>query len=185
LLFKHHSWTARKSWINNAIHNAHNNASLRFVFALFVLMELFGGKFSTLGNAFHCDESLEQRRVTLVSLKAGADGVLQSYPVSWNTGMSDHIGFKARSPADVLAFWNDPDGKEFVFPDTNMGPDLMFFLQDETTKKLINGAEKIKSQRTLDVETWHNAVISTMPQFFYTEVVRIKPCNLCCTPSSF
>ncbi len=45
----------------SSVLNARNNSSLRFVFeevALFILMDLFGGKSTALADAFHCSESL-------------------------------------------------------------------------------------------------------------------------------
>lgn len=115
--------------------------------------------------------------VTLVSLKRGADGMIQSHPVSWNVGASDRFDYKAGSPADVLAFLIDPNGKAFLFPDTHMGPDLLCFLQDEQTKELILLALQGKFSRTLNAQTWQRAIISLVPKFFYTVVVCIKPCN--------
>jgi hypothetical protein len=178
-LFEKQSWTTRQTWMIESFRNARNNSSLGFVYeevALCVLMEIFGGKFNPLADAFHCSGSLGSRRVTLVSLKRGPDGVMQSYPVSWNAGSSDRFGLKARFPADVLAFLNDPNGKAFLFPDTHMGPDLLCFLQDET-KELILLALQGKISPTLNAQTWQSAVISLMPEFFYTVVVCIKPCN--------
>ena len=122
----------RRSWINRSLRLAPNNASLGFVsedLALLLLMDHFLGQFSPLSDVFHCSESLGSRRVTLISLRCGANGLLQSCPVSWNTGISDRFGFKARSPADVLAFLNNPDGQTFVFPGTHVGPDLIFFFK--------------------------------------------------------
>jgi len=183
-LFEQHSWTTRKAWMVRSFRIAPNKSSLGFAFEggpLCVLMEIFGGKFSPLADAFHCSESLGSRRATLVSLKRGADGVMQSHPVSWNAGSSDRFGLKARSPADVLTFLDNPDGKAFLFPDTHMGPDLLCFLQDEKTKELIVLALQDKTTPRLDARTWQSAIISVTPQFFYTMVVGITPCNPCHT----
>jgi hypothetical protein len=179
-LFEKQSWTTRQTWMVKSFRNARNNSSLGFVYAevaLCVLMEIFGGKFNPLADAFHCSGSLGSRRVTLVSLKRGADGMMQSYPVSWDAGSSDRFGLKARSPADVLAFLNDPNGKAFLFPDNHMGPDLSCFLQDEETKELILLAAQGKISPTLDARTWQSAVISVTPEFLYTVVVCTKPHN--------
>ena len=187
-LFEKYSWTTRQSWINRSIRIAPNNSSLGFVFediALLVLMDQFGGKFSPLSDAFHCSKSLGSRRVTLVSLRCGADGLLQSYPVSWNTGISDRFGFKAKSPTEVLAFLNNPNGQTFVFPDTHMGPDLTFFLQDEQTLEVIGSIGQAKVTPNLDAGMWFSAVLSVTPRFFYTMVVSIKPCDLCRAQSLF
>ena len=178
-LFEKQSWTTRQTWMVKSLRtDAGNNSSLGLVVekaTLFLLMEIFGGKFKALADVFHCDRTLGSRKVTLVSLKRGPDGVMQSCPVSWNTGSSDCFGFKAGSPADVLAFLHNPDGKTFLFPDTHMGPDLLCFLQDKETKELIVLALQTKVSPNLDAQTWQSALISLTPQFFYTLVVGINP----------
>jgi hypothetical protein len=183
-LFEKQSWTTKQTWMVKSLRNAPNSSSLGFILEVALLMEIFGGKFSPLADAFHCSSSLGSRKATLVSLKGGTDGVLQSYPVSWNAGNSDRLGFKAKCPADVLSFLNNPDGTAFLFPDTHMGPDLMCFLQDEKTKELIILALQGKRSH-LDARTWQNAIISVTPQFFYTMVVSLTPCNPCHTQPLF
>jgi hypothetical protein len=126
------------------------------------------GQFSPLADAFHCSSSLWSRNVTLVSLRRRTDGVLQSYPVSWNAGNSDHLGFKANSPADALTFLDNLDRKAFLFPDTHMGPDMLCFLQDEKTKELIVLAMQDQTSPHLDAQAWQSALISATPQFFYS-----------------
>ena len=156
----------RQSWINHSVSITPNNSSLGFVFkdiALLMLMDQFGGKFSPLSDAFHCSKSLGSRRVTLVSLRYGADGLLLSYPVSWNTGISDCFGFKAKSPIEVLTFLNGPDGQTFVFPDIHIGPDLTFFLQDEQTLEVIGSIGQSKVTPDLDAWTWFSTVLSVTP----------------------
>jgi hypothetical protein len=163
---------------------APNSSSRGFIFEVgpfLVLMDIFGGKFSPLADAFHCSSSLGSRKATLVSLKRGTDDVLQSYPVSWSTGNSDRLGFKAKSPVDVLTFLDNPDGMAFLFPDTHMGLDLLCFLQDEETKELIVLALQAKISPQLNPRTWDSALNSVTPQFFYTMVVGITPCNPCHT----
>ena len=187
-LFEKYKWTTRRSWISRALRLARNNSSLGFVFeevGLLVLMDHFGGKFSPLSDAFHCSKSLGSRRVTLVSLRCGANGLVQTCPVSWSTGISDRFGFKAGSPTDILDFLNNPNGQTFVFPDTHMGPDLMFFLQDEQTMELIASSKQAKVTPDLDASTWHSAVMSVTPRFFYTMEVSINSCDLCCAQSLF
>ena len=176
-LFAKQSWTTRQTWMIKSLGNPGNNSSLGFVVeeaALFVLMEIFGGKFKAFADAFHCNRSFGSRKVTLVSLKRGPDGVMHSCPVSWNTGSSDCFGLKAGSPADVLAFLHNPDGKAFLFPDTQMRPDLLCFLQDEETKELIFLALQARVSPNPDAQTWQSALDSLTPQFFYTVVVGIK-----------
>ncbi len=180
-LFEKYPGTTRQSWVKRSIRNALNNSTLGFIFeevALLVLMDYFGGKFRALGDAFHCSTLLGPRKVTLVSLRRGADDLLQSYPVSWDTGISDRFGFKAKSPSDILKFLDNPDGQTFVFPDTHMGPDLTFFFEDQETKELLVSAKQLKVTPELDSGKWQSAVISVTPQFFYTMVVSLEPCNL-------
>jgi hypothetical protein len=175
-LFEKQTWTTRQTWMVKSLRNAPNSSSLGFTFEvgpLLVLMENFWGKFNPLADAFHCSSSLGSRKVTLVSLKRGTDGILRSCPVSWNAGNSDHLGFKAKSPAEVLDFLNDPDGKAFLFPDTHMGPDMVCFLQDEKTKELIILAMQIKTSPRLNPAAWQKAILSVTPQFLYTMVVSI------------
>lgn len=80
-------------------------------------------------------------------------------------------------PAEVLTFLDNPDEKPFLFPDTHMGPDLLCFAQDEETKELILLAVQLKVSSIVKARTWKTAIISVTPQFFYTEVVCINPCN--------
>jgi hypothetical protein len=139
-----------------------------------VLMEIWGGKFNALADGFRCSQSLGSRRVTLVSLKHRVDGTMQSSPVSWLAGSSDRFSLKAKSPTDILAFLENPDGKVFLLPDIHMGPDLLCFLQDEETEELILLALQANISPSLVVQHWQSAVDSITPQFFYMVVVCIK-----------
>ncbi|KAF8521967.1 hypothetical protein BU17DRAFT_64689 [Hysterangium stoloniferum] len=175
--FEGQAWTTKKAWIERSLRNSASKASLGFVFeeaTLFVLMTIFGEKFTALEDAFHCSESIGSRKVTLVSLRRGADNILQSSPVSWNAGSSDRFGFKAKSPTDVLSFLHNPDGKAFLFPDTHMGPDLLCFLQDEETMELIILALQAKVSPSVTANIWQRAIMSVTPDFFYTVVGKWK-----------
>jgi hypothetical protein len=179
-LFEQWSWTSGKTSMIRSFRTAPNHSVHGYLLEtvlLLVLMEVFGGKFSPLANAFHCSKSLGSRRATLVSLRRVADGVMQSCPVSWKTGSSDRLALRAKSPTDVLTFLDNPDGKAFLFPDNHMGSDLFCFLQDEETKELILLAIQSKALPTLDAETWRSALNSVTPQFFYTVLVGIILCN--------
>jgi len=177
LLFEEHSLTMRKTWIANSIHTGHNPLSLGYMLkdlTLLVLMEHFGGKFTPLCDDFHFSKSsscLGSRKVTLVSLKRSANDVMRCCPVSWKTGSSDCFGFKAESPTDVLKYLMDPNGKAFLFPDTHMGPDLMWFFQDKETGELIDAFTQDNKSKKLNLEAWIQAVNSVTPVFFYTVVV--------------
>lgn len=176
-VFEKHSWTRRQAWIANAFRTAPNNSSLGYVFeeaTLLVLLQMFGGEPRALSDVFHCNQPWGSRKVTLVSLKGRADGAMQTCPVSWTSGSSDRLGFKAMSPTDVLKFLNNPDGKAFLFPDNHMGPDLLCFLQDEESKELILLALQAKIVESLDARTWRSALNSVKLQFFYTVNVCIK-----------
>ena len=176
-LFEDQSWANRQEGMTRSLRLAPNTSTLGFSFedvALVVLMDAFGGKFTPLLKVFECD-ALGSRRVTLVSLKRGADGTMRSHPASWKGGTSDRFGFKARSLKDVLAFFNDPDGKTFLFPDTCMGPDLFCVVQDEETKELILLSLQAKVSPKVSAETWISPLNSITPDFFYTFVVSIKP----------
>jgi hypothetical protein len=178
-LFEMYSWTTRKKWITNSFRAARDKSALGIMFeemALLVLMENFGGKATVLGDVFLFGQPspIGSRMVTLVSLKQNADGTMRCCPVSWTEGCSDRIGFKANSPTDVLKFFQDPNGKAFLFPDNHMGPDLMCFVQDQETKELILLALQSKIAESLNTAAWLNAVDSITPKFFYT-VVRSNP----------
>jgi hypothetical protein len=80
---------------------------------------------------------------------------------------------------------DNPDGKIFLFPDNHMGPDLLCFVQDEETGELILLAMQAKVSPKISSETWISAVNSVTPNFFYTNVVGIKPCNPCHTQPFF
>ena len=174
-VFESQGWTTMKAQITRSFLNALNPSGLGYVLETalpLVLMETFGGKFSPLEEAFECSSKLlGMRRVTLVSLKRVASGELQTCPVSWNEGSSDRWGLKAKTPAHVLEFFDNPDGKIFLFPDNHMRPDLAWFLQDEETKELILCFDQ--SKLTIDAKAWKQAIKALTPQFFYTMVVGI------------
>jgi hypothetical protein len=90
-----------------------------------------------------------------------------SFPVSWNSGSSDRLGYKASDPADVIKFLNNPDGKCFLFPDTHMGPDLSCFFQDVVTKELIFLSLQSKLSKKLSAEASLRALESVNSDFFY------------------
>ena len=188
-LFDDQSFTNRQEGMKRSLRLASNTSSLGYVFeevVLVVLMDNFGGKSRPLSEVFECNDTLGSRKVTLVSLTRGTDGTMCSHPVSWKSGCSDHFGFKARSPKDVLAFFDNPDGKVFLFPDNQMGPDLFCFVQDEETKELILLAVQAKVSPNIASGTWISALNSITPDFFYTIVVGIKPYNTCrAQPSEF
>ncbi|KAF8510678.1 hypothetical protein BU17DRAFT_97886 [Hysterangium stoloniferum] len=170
-LFQKQSHTMRETWMANAFRSARTTSSLGYMFdqaILLVLMETFGGKFTPFSDAFHCSESLGSRKVTLVTLKRGADNIMQCSPASWKAGNSDRLGVKASSPKDVLAFLHDPDGKPFLLPDIHMGPDVLCTVQDEETKELIILAVQAKVSPILNAQKWRDAIISVTPEFFYT-----------------
>jgi hypothetical protein len=140
---------------------------------LLVLLQAFGGNICALSDIFHCNQPWGSRKVTLVSLKRTVNGLMQCCPVSWTSGSSDRLGFKATSPTDVLNFLNNPDGKCFIFPDNHMGPDLLCFVQDEETKELILVALQAKISQSLNLRAWRSALDSITPQFFYMSNVCI------------
>ena len=177
-LFKEYPWTTRQKWITDSLSTGRNKSTLSYIFeevALVVLVDNFGGRFKALSDIFHFPRSstLASRKVMLVSLKQETP-VWTCSPVSWNEGSSDCFGIKAENPTDVLRFLRDPDGKAFLFPDNNMGPDLICFLQDEETMELIIVALHSKVKGVMDAKTWTKAVNSMTPEFFYTVVVRFS-----------
>ena len=178
--------TTNLSWLSDATFTARNNSSLGFMFeeaVLMIILEMFGGEPRALSDAFHTDQPWGERRVVLVSLKRGADGEMYSCPVSWTSGSSDRLGIKATSPTQVIEFFNNPDGKCFLFPDVHMGPDLSWFFQDWETKELIsaNGQGKLKETLTPAI---HQRVLQTVdPNFFYTVKVCFEHTYPC--PHSF
>jgi hypothetical protein len=166
-----HIRTTKETWIADAFRAACNSSSLGFIFkeaVLLVLLQGFGGNVRALSDVFHSNQPWGLRKVTLVSLKRTVGGLMQCCPVSWTSGSSDRLGFKATSPADVLNFLNNPDGKCFIFPANHMGPDILFFLQDEETKELILVSLQAKIAQSLDARAWQSALDSIMLQFFYT-----------------
>ena len=176
-LFEQQRWTTNQTWMIESFRNA-RNSSLGFLFeeaALLVLVEIFGGKFNALGNAFHCSGLLGSRRVTLVSLKRGVDGSMRSSPVSWNAGSSDRFVFKARSPSDVLAFLDDPDGKAFLFPDTLMGFDVFPPRRgDEGADYSCGTSKNFADHQRSDVAKCHRSWCTPIPSHGGG---GINPCN--------
>ena len=183
-IFETQRWTTMKAQMTSSFRNALNPSTLGYVFETalpLVLMETFGGKFSPLEEAFDCGgKPIGSRKVTLVSLKRDASGELQICPVSWNEGSSDCLGFKAKTPAHILEFFDNPNGKIFLFPDNHMRPDLLWFFQDEETKELILCFNQ--SKLTLNSKAWNKAIEALTPQFFYTMVVGIILCDPCFYP---
>ncbi len=176
-VFDRYPHTKKEAWIAEAFRTARDPQSSGIIFeeaVLLVLLEKFGGKSCALSDVFYCNQPWGSRKVTLVSLKRTADGSMQCCPVSWTSGSSDRLGFKAASPKDVLEFLNNPDGKCFLFPDTHMSPDLMCFLQDEETKELILVAVQARFIfPSLKVSDWLSAIETVTPEFFYTSNVCI------------
>jgi len=126
-IFARRPETRIQTWISNAARTARRGSSLGLMLEealLVVLAQMFGGKLRALSDVFHTDQPRGSRKVTLVALKRRADGEMQCCPVSWTSGSSDRLGYKATSPDDVLNFLNNPNGKCFLFPDNHMGPDL-------------------------------------------------------------
>lgn len=136
---------------------ARNASSLGFTVEeaiLLVLLQMFRSKPHALSDVFRCNQPWGSRKVTLVSLKRRADGVMQSCPASWTSGSSDRLGYKATSPADILEFFNNPDGVCFLLANNHMGPDLLCFLRDEETKELILVGLQAQLAVSLDAQTW-------------------------------
>ena|ERR1700722_4934269 len=68
-----------------------------------------------------------------------------------------------------LQFLEDPKGIPFVFPDNHMGGDLICFLQDEETSKLMVVVLQGKvGLWSLNASSWQPALDSITPQLFYT-----------------
>jgi len=180
-VFNKHLHTRKETWIAEAFRTARNSSSLGFMFEeamLLVLLQRFGGKACASSDVFHCKRPWGSRKVTLVSLKRTAGDLLQCSPVSWTSGTSDRLGFKATSPKDVLEFFDNPDGKCFIFPDIHMDPDLLCFLQDVETKELILVALQARLvSPSLDVGAWLSALATVTPRFFgMSNVCIIRLC---------
>ena len=168
--------TTNLSWLTDATFTARNNSSLGFMFeeaVLMIILQMFGGEPRALSDAFHTDQPWGERKVVLVSLKRGADGEMYSCPVSWTSGSSDRLGFKATSATQVIEFLNNPDGKCFLFPDRHMGPDLSWFFQDWETKELILSNGQSKISETLTPANYQRALQTVNHDFFYT----VKVCS--------
>jgi hypothetical protein len=168
-LFEQHSWTTTQARITEALCTTHH-FSLGFKFeevVLLVLLHMFGGEARPLSDAFHSDQPWASRKVTLVSLKHRLDGGIKSSPVSWITGSSDHFGSKATSPAEILEFLDNPNGKCFLISDNHMGPGLWCFLQDETNKELILLVLHRNIPERLTSEIWLRALDSGTPEVLY------------------
>jgi hypothetical protein len=144
-----------------------------------IILQMFGGEPRALSEAFHTDQPWGKRKVVLVSLKRRADGQTESCRVSWTWGSSDRLGFKATSPTQVIEFLNNPDGKSFLFPDTHMGPDLLWFFQDWETKELILANAQGKLSETLSPAKWQRALQAVDHNFFYTVKVCLEHTFLC------
>ncbi|KIM39923.1 hypothetical protein M413DRAFT_446839 [Hebeloma cylindrosporum] len=171
-VFQKHNHATNATWISNAFSRAHDKpAALGPSFeeaTAMVLLQKFGGNPCTLSDVFHCAQPWGSRKATLVALKRGIDGEMQCFPVSWTSGSSDCLGYKATSPSEVLSFFENPRGKVFLFPDHHMGPDLFGFLQDVDSGELTLVGVQAKIKNSLDSATWTSALASVTPAFFYT-----------------
>jgi hypothetical protein len=174
--FETYQRTRKQEWIADSFRTVRSSTALGEIFeeaTAMVLLDMFGGKPRALSDAFHCDQPWGSRKVTLVALTRTADDRVQCSPASWTSGGSDRWGYKAASPADVLEFFKNPNGKAFLFPDSHMGPDVMCFLRDEASEELILVGLQAKSGVSINAQTWMSALDSVMPQFFYTANVCI------------
>ncbi len=174
-LFEKHSWTTKEELMTLAFASGKNNQTLGSEYeeaVLLLILHMFGGKVCTLSDAFHTDQPWGSRKVTLVSLKRKSDGIMQSCPVSWSSGSSDRLGFRATCPEDVLSFLENPNGK--LFPDCHMGPDLLFFLQDMEIMTLMCVSVEDKLQKELTQAAWNRAVQTVTPEYLY----MVKVCIL-------
>ena len=179
--------TTNLSWLSDATLSARNNSSLGFMFEeamLMIISQMFGGEPRALSDAFHTDQPWGERKVVLVSLKHGADSEMYTCPVSWTSGSSDRLGFKATSPTQVIEFLNNPDGKCFLFPDGHMGPDLSWFFQDLETKELIFANGQGKLSETLTLAKYQRGLQTVDHDFFYTIKVCSEHTFLCPRSSS-
>jgi len=177
-IFARRPETTISNWVADATRTSRSSSSLGLILEealLVVLTQMFGGEARALSDVFHTDQPWGSRKVTLVSLKCRVDGEMQSCPVSWTSGSSDRLGYKATSPEDVIRFLNNPDGKCFLFPDNHMGPDLSCFFQDMETKELMLLVLQIKLSQTLKAHIFLRALDSVNPQFFYMVKVSAEP----------
>ncbi|KAK0464613.1 uncharacterized protein EV420DRAFT_1053591 [Desarmillaria tabescens] len=53
--------------------------------------------------------------------------------VTWKSGASPHLGFKAREPDDVMCWIKDPNGVPFIFPDAHHWSDALAIVENLTT----------------------------------------------------
>jgi hypothetical protein len=173
--------TMVEAWVTDKARLASDNSARGPVLEeaiLLVLLEMFGGKERTLVDVFDTDQPWGSRKVTLVSLKRGFDGQLQCCPVSLVSGSSDRLGYKAKSPQDVVEFLNNPDGKCFLFPDTHMGPDVSCFLQDVLTHELILLVLQSKLSKKLNSDACLAALASVNPEFFFNVKVGAEDLSM-------
>ncbi|KIM43671.1 hypothetical protein M413DRAFT_443578 [Hebeloma cylindrosporum] len=172
-VFQKHGQMSNQTWITDAFRAARGKATLGTIFeevTAMVLLQKFGGDPCALSDVFCCDQLWGSRKVTLVALKRGADDEMQCSPISWTSGDSDCLGYKADSPLSVLSFFQDPRGKAFLFPDNLMGSDVFAFLRDVDSGELILVGIQTKIKNSLDSATsqWISALDSITPDFFYT-----------------
>jgi hypothetical protein len=175
-LFDNDAWSKRKEWFTNYLNLHTTKQGFGYAFEdamLFVVMESFGGKYIALGDVFHFSDTspLKSREVTLVSLMRMDDGEIFTSNVEWHSRSSPRLGFKAGNHEDVVRFFTNPCGITFLFPDTRMGPDLIFFVKDKETGELMMVVVQIKA--TLNV-SWLVALQSITPDFFYSMIVRVS-----------
>jgi hypothetical protein len=179
-LFEAMPSTRRSTLIGDEFADASNTASRGYIMedlCVLVLMKQFGGKYTRLGDVFLFKDSaanLASRKVSLVALRRTNDDEMFGCHSSFHTGASDRYGYKASSPANVVDFLYNPKGRPCLLPDKQMGPDVIAFLRDEESEELLLLLLQSKATPKLDPGTWLSAINSTLPDFFYTVVVRLN-----------
>ena len=98
---------------------------------------------------------------------------MYSCSVSWISGSSNQLHFKATSPTQVIKFLNNSDGKCFLLSDSHMGPNLTWFFQDWKTKELISANAQGKLPETL-ISVKYQCVLQTID---YDSLYMVKVCS--------
>ncbi|PVF94285.1 hypothetical protein CPB86DRAFT_49855 [Serendipita vermifera] len=88
--------------------------------------------------------------------------------VTQSSGPSANIGFRANSSEDVLEWMSENKQQvAFCYPPPHMGPDMLFFVRSQQSKKLILVAIQAKKREVVDRNVLVEDVRTVTPNWFW------------------
>ncbi|PVF91660.1 hypothetical protein CPB86DRAFT_820309 [Serendipita vermifera] len=115
------------------------------------------------------DLKWQRRKFNLVTIWKGLDESDSSISiVTPSCGPSANLGFKADSIREVWEWIQfNREKRTFCFPPESMGPDLLFFVQSESTQRTFLISLQAKARKSIDAETLRHGVRSVTPSLYW------------------